>query len=59
MLSPDYEWKSKIMAEFHSTPAGGHQGVLKCYQRLKKKFYWQGMKKDVKQFISNCHICQQ
>lgn len=46
------------MEKFHSTPAGGHQGVIKSYHRLKKLLYWQGMQKDVKQFIFNCRICQ-
>lgn len=45
-LSPESEWRDKLMAEYHSTPAG-HQGVVKTYHRSKKMFYWQGMKKNI------------
>ena len=29
------------------------------YQDLKKKIWWQGMKKDVAEFVTKCLICQQ
>ncbi|KAB2608149.1 hypothetical protein D8674_011317 [Pyrus ussuriensis x Pyrus communis] len=29
-------WKIKLMEEHHCTPAAGHQGVAKTYQRIKK-----------------------
>lgn len=28
----------------HNSPTGGHQGVLKTFQRLAKELYWKGMK---------------
>lgn len=40
-------------------PTDGHQGVLKTYQRLKRCFYWQSMKQDIKKFVSKCAVCQQ
>jgi len=29
------------------------------YQDLKKKFWWQGMKQDVAEYVAQCHVCQQ
>ena len=29
------------------------------YQDLKRNFWWQGMKKDVAEFVAKCLICQQ
>ena len=36
----------------------GHDGVFKTYQRLKREYYWPGMKRHVKIFIKSCHRCQ-
>lgn len=59
VLSPSSQWKHKILEEHHSTPVAGHQGVVKAYHQIKKGFYWQGLKKDVEVFISECVVCQQ
>ena len=59
VLSPDSQWRNKLMEEHHCTPTAGHQGVAKTYQRTKKGFYWQGMKGDIRKFIAECAICQQ
>ncbi|XP_068309799.1 uncharacterized protein [Pyrus communis] len=59
VLSHFSEWRHRLLEEFHLTFTSGHQGVTKNYHRLKKQLYWQGMKRDVKQFIANYHICQQ
>ncbi|KAM1172602.1 hypothetical protein ACFX2G_023167 [Malus domestica] len=59
VLSPHSEWRSKILEEHHCTPSAGHQGVLKTYHRIKRSFYWQGMKKDVQHYVADCQVCQQ
>jgi hypothetical protein len=33
-------------------------GVMKSYSRLKKEFYWSGMRKGVRKFIKECKVCQ-
>lgn len=59
VISPHSHWKLKLLEEHHSTLAASHQGVLKTYHRLKRSFYWPGMKGDIKLFISECPTCQQ
>lgn len=38
---------------------GGHSGILATYQRIRKLFYWPGLKQGVEDFIKQCQICQQ
>jgi len=33
--------------------------VFKTYQRIKKGFYWKGIKNDIQKFIAKCPTCQQ
>ena len=36
--------QTKIIAALHSSAVGGHSGQQATYQRVKKLFYWKGMK---------------
>jgi hypothetical protein len=36
---------------FHDTPLGGHSGVQATYIRIKKLFYWKGLKGDADNFV--------
>jgi hypothetical protein len=51
--------RTKLIASFHSSALGGHPGIQATYQRLKKMFYWQGMKQDVDSYVKQCAVCQQ
>ena len=48
----------QILLEFHSSPQGGHFGILKTYKQVAEQFYWKNMKNIVATFISSCLICQ-
>ena len=48
--------RGKILEIAHSGES--HLGITKTYQRLSCDFYWPGMKRDVKEFVKCCHICQ-
>lgn len=47
-----------MLQEFHETPIGGHAGVERTFMQLSASFYWEGMRKDVKDYVSNCVTCQ-
>ena len=51
--------RTKLIAAFHSTPIGGHSGILPTYHKVKHHFHWKGMKQDVEDFVKQCSICQQ
>lgn len=59
VFGPTSPWRQKIIEEYHSTSAAGHQGILKTYHKIKKRYYCQGMKKDIQVFMSHCGNCQQ
>ena len=48
-----------ILLEFHTSPLGGHSGFLKTYHRVKKEFFWDGLKFDIQKFVAQCLVCQQ
>ncbi|GAU35886.1 hypothetical protein TSUD_383780 [Trifolium subterraneum] len=38
---------------------GGHSGIHKTYGRLRENVYWEGMHRDVTEYVKACLICQQ
>lgn len=51
--------KKELIQLYHSHPIlGGHAGSKRLCNKLKQKFYWKNMSRDVAQFIKNCHKCQ-
>ena len=54
----DEEMRKQILLEAHNTPYSVHPGATKMYQDLRKHFWWNGMKKDVAEYVSKCLTCQ-
>lgn len=50
--------KLDILKEMHESPIGGHCGMSKTYKRLKHFITWEGMKRDVEDYIQKCEKCQ-
>jgi len=57
-LSTKFALIPLLLEEYHTTPIGGHSGILKTYGLLSENFFWPEMKKDVTKFVKNCIICQ-
>ena len=57
-MPSDAEVRRLILEEGHKSRLSLHPGMTKMYQDLKKNFWWQGMKKEVAQFVSVCLTCQ-
>ena len=51
--------QTKLIQDFHSSPVGGHSGILSTYHRVKQLFCWQGLKEAVENFVKQCATCQQ
>jgi hypothetical protein len=45
--------------EFYTSLVGGHSGFLKTYHKVKKEFFWDGLKIDVQRFVEECLVFQQ
>ena len=59
MCVPEYgELKREIMEEAHSSAYAMHPGSTKMYRTLKEHYWWNGMKKEIANFVSRCLTCQ-
>lgn len=41
----------------HDSPTGGHRGIEKTVERLKKCYWWPRMKEDVQAYVRSCPDC--
>jgi hypothetical protein len=57
-LSPTSSLIPAVLADGHSSPAGGHFGYLKTLTRISSSFIWPGIRTSVKNFIKECEVCQ-
>lgn len=46
-----------MMFAMHSSFEGGHQGIIRTYNKLKPRYYWRGMFADVQRFVLACTDC--
>ncbi len=42
----------------HNNLFSGHFDVVKTLTLLQQKYYWPGMKEDIKEYCVTCHSCQ-
>ena len=48
-----------VMEEMHcSQYGGGHTGIDKTYDKLRTRYYWDGMYRDVVNFVNHCELCR-
>jgi hypothetical protein len=57
-LSKQSKLKSTVLFELHATPTTGHSGLTKTYDKVKRSFFWDGMKQDIRNFVVECEVCQ-
>ncbi|XP_075486328.1 uncharacterized protein LOC142525931 [Primulina tabacum] len=48
----------EILSEAHKSKFSVHLGSKKMYRDLKRNFWWNGMKRDVAEFVAKCQVCQ-
>lgn len=49
--------KNIILEWLHSSPQGGHSGIKATERRFKTLFYWKGLLRDIKDYITKCEQC--
>jgi len=47
-----------IIKDLHESPMVGHSGYFKTFKRVAGVEYWECMRKDIKNFVMNCEVCQ-
>ncbi len=50
--------RTKVLHTHHESLVGGHQGVIRTYDALSKKFYFPRMRKIVEKYVTTCIFCQ-
>jgi transposase InsO family protein len=58
LIKPEENKIQEILKENHDGPLNGHPGYFRLYHRLRQKYYWKGMQKDIKNYLNNCQSCQ-
>ncbi|GAX75269.1 hypothetical protein CEUSTIGMA_g2714.t1 [Chlamydomonas eustigma] len=48
----------RLLHEYHDTPTSGHPGYLKTLNAIASHYYWPGMTRTVKTYVSSCATCQ-
>ena len=51
--------KRTILEKAHSSKFSVYLGSAKMHQDLKQLFWWEGIKRDIGNFVSRCLVCQQ
>ncbi|XP_071933149.1 uncharacterized protein [Coffea arabica] len=59
VIPADEEIRKEILEESHRSKYTIHPGVIKMYHDVKGLYWWEGLKKDVAEFVQRCLICQQ
>jgi hypothetical protein len=57
-LSKQSKLKSTVLSDLHATPTTGHSRFTKTYDRVKRSFFWDGMKQKICNFFVECEVCQ-
>ena len=54
----DSDMKLKILKENHDSILGGHRGMNKTYESIKRYYQWPNMKSEVEEYVKKCAKCQ-
>lgn len=52
-----YEFEG-LMYMMHDNELSGHFGIEATIERIKEKYYWKNMRKDIEQYVKSCWECQ-
>lgn len=47
-----------VLVECHDSPLAGHLGVKKTILRVKEKYFWPQLIKNVTDYVKNCERCK-
>ena len=49
--------RTEILRSYHSEHRAGHFGVQLTFEIIRRRFTWEGMRSDIKQWVKDCGIC--
>ena len=51
--------QSDIFSQLHHSRVGGHLGISKTLENVRRRFYWPGCKSDIRRWCQTCSSCAQ
>ena len=51
--------RKDIISRFHDSPIVSHGGMLKTLELIRRKFFWPGLVRDVRNYIRSCDVCKE
>ena len=49
--------KEQVMELCHELPSAGHQGVARTMSKIKDRYHWYNMSRDITTFVLTCDVC--
>ncbi|KZR96202.1 Uncharacterized protein APZ42_009597, partial [Daphnia magna] len=49
--------RKQLLQEYHDSPLSGHMATRRTFFRLRDKYYWPTMLRDVKEYCTSCESC--
>ncbi|KAL5004068.1 hypothetical protein ScPMuIL_017524, partial [Solemya velum] len=46
-----------VLGQLHDSPTGGHLGIKKTLCKVRRRFFWHGLRKDVENWCRKCDTC--
>ena len=47
----------EVLTSMHDDVVAGHLGIAKTYDKIRQRYFWQGMYKDITHWIETCKDC--
>ncbi|UYV84941.1 hypothetical protein LAZ67_X004064, partial [Cordylochernes scorpioides] len=48
----------EVLRSSHDAPTAGHLGFAKTYDRIRRRFFWPGLYRSVRNYVGHCRECQ-
>ncbi|KAE8887576.1 hypothetical protein PF003_g28496 [Phytophthora fragariae] len=50
--------REDVLHHYHASLEGGHQGIGRTYQRVRRHFHWPGIFRSVQRYVGECTDCE-
>jgi transposase InsO family protein len=50
--------RERCMRQAHDSPVGGHKGVTKTLELVRRYYWWPTVRRDVNSYVTTCSSCQ-
>ena len=52
-----YSERRNVLEQYHDEKTSGHLGIKKTLSKIRAKYYWPGLQRDVRMYIAGCELC--